>query len=224
MVTALIGVEEPLRGIRKVAAKRLTQAWQAPSFPLIIDVDMNALLSQHVSGSGITVTDRLLQLVARALIEHPGVNAHFQDDVITRFETVNLGLAVGTPQGLTVPVIHGVEKLTVDQISERRRDLVERARVGALQMADIDGGTFSVSNLGMMGIRQFTSILNPPQVAILAVGASQRRVVEAGSGLAVRPMSTLTLTCDHRALDGVMGAEFLATLKTLIETDRDAGN
>lgn len=217
LVTPLIGVEEKLTGIRKVAAKRLAEAWSAPSFPLSIDVDMQALVTQHVSGSGTTITDRLMRAIARALLQHPGINAHFGNDVITQFDTVNLGLAVGTDKGLTVPVIHGVERLTLQEIAEHRKDLVERARAGALQMADVDGGTFSVSNLGMLGIKHFTSILNPPQVAILAIGASERRVVEVEDGIAVRPIATLTLTSDHRAVDGVMGAEFLGTLRNLLE-------
>lgn len=206
-----------LAGVRRVAARRMTEAWSAPMFHLTVQVDMTNVLpvSRHVAGA--TVTDALLYACSRALVANPALNAHYENESLTQFGSVNLALAVSTDEGLTVPVIHSVETLTVPQIRDRRKELVGRARAGKLVRADVEGATFTLSNLGMLGIDRFDAILNPPQVGILAVGATQpRATVEAGH-VVVRPVAEMTLTCDHRALDGVAGARMLATLKQSLE-------
>jgi pyruvate dehydrogenase E2 component (dihydrolipoamide acetyltransferase) len=207
----------PLKGIRRVAARRMVEAWAAPVFHLNVSVDMTTALAVSRQAAGATVTDVLLLATARALQAHPGLNAHFADEAVTLHEAVNLGLAVATDAGLTVPVIHGVQSLSLTEIGERRKDVVTRARAGRLGMADIQGGTFSVSNLGMLRIDRFDAILNPPQVGILAVGSTTERPVVRDGQVTVRPMADLTLTCDHRAVDGATGAGMLARLRQHLE-------
>lgn len=209
-----------LTGVRRVAARRMTEAWSAPMFHLTVQVDMTKVLpvSRHVAGA--TVTDALLHACARALVSNPTLNAHYENESLMQFGCVNLALAVSTDEGLTVPVIHGVEALTVPQIRDRRRDLVSRARAGKLVRADVDGATFTLSNLGMLGIDRFDAILNPPQVGILAVGATQPRAVVDSGEVVVRPVSELTLTCDHRAIDGAAGARMLVSLKESLEAEQ----
>jgi pyruvate dehydrogenase E2 component (dihydrolipoamide acetyltransferase) len=164
-----------------------------------------------------TVNDVLTRLVASALMRHRAVNAQFVDDTIHRYPTANVGIAVAAPSGLIVPVIQSAERRSVQEIAGVRADLVSRARDGKLQYADLEGGTFTISNLGMYGIEQFVAVLNPPQVAILAVGAIEERPHVVGGELVVAQVLTLTLTCDHRAIDGSEGAEFLSTVKAFVE-------
>jgi pyruvate dehydrogenase E2 component (dihydrolipoamide acetyltransferase) len=164
-----------------------------------------------------TVNDVLTRLVASALVRHRPVNAHFIEGHIERHPTANVGIAVAAPTGLVVPVIRAADRLSVLEIAAVRADLVGRARDGKLQLADIEGGTFTISNLGMYGIEQFVAVLNPPQVAILAVGSIEDRAHVVGGEVAVLPTMTMTLTCDHRAIDGSEGAEFLRDLKALVE-------
>jgi pyruvate dehydrogenase E2 component (dihydrolipoamide acetyltransferase) len=211
--------EVPLKGIGRVAARRMVAAWAAPVFHLRVDVDMTAALSLAKSVAGATVTDVLLAATASALQANPGLNAHFADDVITLHKAVNLGLAVATDAGLTVPVMHGVERLSLAEVGERRKDVVTRARAGKLVRPDIEGGTFTVSNLGMLGIDYFDAILNPPQVGILAVGSTRQRVVVEDSEMRVRPIAEMTLTCDHRAVDGATGAGMLARLRDELQAE-----
>ncbi len=217
MDQVLEGTTRPLPRLRRTAARRLTQAWSAPVIHLSREVNMTRALEARDRESGVTVTDFLLQACALALAQHPDINAHFADEAVTTFERVNLGFAVATDAGLTVPVIHDADRLDLAQMSERRRQAVEKARGGTLRVRDVDGGTFTVSNLGMFGVDYFDAIINPPQVGILAVGATRQRYVMVGDEPAWRPMSDLTLTCDHRGVDGVTGARFLSTLCGLIE-------
>ncbi len=217
MEQALGGTTRPLPRMRRTAARRLTEAWSAPVIHLVRAVDMTRVLERRDRESNVTVTDALLQACALALAQHPDINAHYADEAVTTFERVNLGFAVATDDGLTVPVIHDADRLDLSQMSERRREAVEKARGGALRVRDVDGGTFTVSNLGMFGVDHFDAILNPPQVGILAVGAAQQRYVVVDGEPAWRPISKLTLTCDHRGVDGVTGARFLSTLCGLIE-------
>ena len=138
------------------------------------------------------------------------MNAHFTGDEILRFPTAHVGIAVAAPNGLVVPVIRDADRKTIPEIAAARADLVGRARDGKLQRDDLDDGTFTISNLGMFGIEQFIAVLNPPQAAILAVGATEPKPVVVDGEIVVRPLMSMTITCDHRAIDGADGAGFLA--------------
>jgi pyruvate dehydrogenase E2 component (dihydrolipoamide acetyltransferase) len=214
----LEGTTTPLKGIRRTAARRMVAAWEAPVFHLTVEVDMTVALATKERVPGATVTDALLAACARALAEHGSINAHYGDESVTSFTSVNLGMAVATDAGLMVPVIQGADRLDLTGIADARRDLAVRAREGRLQMADVTGGTFTVSNLGMMGIDRFDAILNVPQVAILAVGSTRHRQVWNDGEPAWRPVAELTLTCDHRAVDGATGAAFLSAVRSGLES------
>jgi pyruvate dehydrogenase E2 component (dihydrolipoamide acetyltransferase) len=214
----------PLSQTRRTIARRLTEAWQAPVFMLTVSADMSAastlraqLVERGADGPKPTLSDILTRLCAAALVRHPAVNAHFAGEEIRRFRSADVGLAVAAPAGLVVPVIRGADRLSIAEIASRRADVVARAREGKLQREDLEGGTFTISNLGMFGVEEFTAVLNPPQAAILAVGAIVERPVAVEGAIDVAPMMTMTLTCDHRAIDGSDGAEFLRTLKALVE-------
>ena len=159
----------------------------------------------------------LAKLAAIALLRHREVNSHFTDDELRIFPTANIGLAVATERGLVVPVIRECERKSLVEIAIERGQLVERAREAKLSADDLEDGTFTISNLGMYGVEQFIAVLNPPQAAILAVGASEERPVAENGELVVRPLMSMTLTCDHRAVDGAKAAEFLRELKMLLE-------
>jgi pyruvate dehydrogenase E2 component (dihydrolipoamide acetyltransferase) len=214
-----------LTSTRKTIARRLTEAWAAPVFQLTVSADATALVEtrermvelMREGDAKPTVSDVLTRLVASALVRHPPVNANFVDGRIHRFAAANVGLAVAAPSGLVVPVIRDAGRKSVQQIATDRADIVSRARDGKLQLADLEGGTFTISNLGMYGIEQFIAVLNPPQVAILAVGSIEDRAAAVDGELAIVPTLTMTLTCDHRAIDGSEGAEFLRTVKSLVE-------
>jgi pyruvate dehydrogenase E2 component (dihydrolipoamide acetyltransferase) len=213
----------PLSNIRKTIARRLTEAWQIPVFQLQASADMtrvNALvarLRERDPDVRLTVTDVLTKVCAQALMRHREVNAEFTEDAILLHPTANVGLAVAAPQGLVVPVIRSAERLSLTEIAGVRADLVGRARENKLRAEDLAGGTFTISNLGMYAVESFTAVLNPPQAAIVAVGATEERVVALGGDTAVRPMVTLTATFDHRAVDGAPAAAFLQTLKESLE-------
>jgi len=212
-----------LTNIRKTIARRLTEAWQIPVFQLQASADMtrvNALLirvRESEEGPKATVTDVLTKVCATALMRHREVNAQWTDEAILLFPTANVGLAVATPQGLVVPVVRSAERLSLVQIAAARSDLVTRSREAKLQRADLEEGTFTISNLGMFQVERFTAVLNPPQAAIVAVGAIEERAVPVDGEIAVRPMMTLTATFDHRAVDGAPAAGFLQTVKELLE-------
>ena len=213
----LVGTTLPLKGIRRAAARQMTAAWQAPAFHLSVEVDMTRALDMKSVHPGATVTDLLVSVCAKALVEHPDLNAHYSDDGVTTFDEVNIGIAVSTEAGLTVPNIHGAQELTIGGIAEVRREVVERARARKLSMGDVTGGTFTISNLGMFGIDSFDAIINVPQVAILAVGSTSKRHVWRNDLAQWLPIAVLTLTCDHRAVDGATGAAFLARVRQLLE-------
>ena len=214
-----------LSSVRKTIARRLTEAWTAPVFQLGVSADMAETLAlreslvERLAEGDVkpTVNDVLVKLVAAALARHTAVNATFTGDEIHRHPTANVGIAVAAPQGLIVPVIRDAGRLTVQEIARARADLVGRARDGKLKLPDLEDGTFTVSNLGMFGVEQFTAVLNPPQVAILAVGAVRDEAVVRNGELDIAPLVHLTLTCDHRAIDGADGAAFLQTLVALVE-------
>lgn len=204
-----------LTGLHRTAARRMVRAWEAPVFHLGVDVDMAAALA--AKGDGITVSDIILGACSRALQSHPAVNAHYEDETVTRFADVNIGLAVATPQGLMVPVLQQTQAMGLAEVAAARQDLVARAHAGALGMGDVTGGTFTVSNLGMLGIDAFDAILNVPQVAILAVGSTRPQPRYVDGDVVWAPTSRMTLTCDHRALDGATAARFLAQVRDLLE-------
>ncbi len=226
---ALAATGEPetieLTSTRKTIARRLTEAWQAPVFQLQVTADMTAALAVRAAlverlregEAKPTVNDLLTKLVAAALVRHPAVNAHFTGETIVRFPNAHVGIAVAAPNGLIVPVVRDADRRTIAEIAAARSDLVGRARDGKLRREDLDGGTFTISNLGMFGIDRFTAVLNPPQAAILAVGQVSEQPVAVDGEVVVRPVAHLTLTCDHRAIDGADGAEFLQTLTRLLE-------
>jgi pyruvate dehydrogenase E2 component (dihydrolipoamide acetyltransferase) len=213
----------PLSSVRKTIARRLTAAWQAPVFQLTLSADMtraNELVAKARELDAdvrVTVTDVLTKVCAAALRRHRDVNVAYSEDALLRYPTANIGIAVAAPQGLVVPVIASVETRSLADVARARGEVVERARANKLTAADLDGGTFTISNLGMFGIEQFVAVLNPPQAAILAVGATEERPVVVAGEVVVRPMMTMTLTVDHRAVDGAEGADFLRTVKQLLE-------
>jgi pyruvate dehydrogenase E2 component (dihydrolipoamide acetyltransferase) len=219
------GVEvQQLTSMRKTIARRLTEAWEAPVFQLGITVDMSRalplrerLVELHGDGVKPTISDLITKICAAALMRHRAVNALYRGDSVELYPTANIGIAVAVPNGLVVPVIPGCERKSIAEIAAARATIVGRAREGKLQQADLDGGTFTISNLGMYGIERFIAVLNPPQAAILAVGSIEDRVVAVDGQPSVRPRMELTLTCDHRAVDGATGAEFLRDVKTFLE-------
>ena len=213
----------PLTSVRKTIARRLTAAWQAPVFQLTVSADMTRA-NQLVARSRelnpdvrVTVTDLLAKVSAMGLMRHRGVNVQFTEDALQIFPTANIGIAVAAPQGLVVPVVRSVERLSLAELAQARGEVVGRARDNKLQQVDLEGGTFTISNLGMFGVEQFVAVLNPPQAAILAVGATEDRPVAREGEVVVRPMMTMTLTVDHRAVDGAAAADFLRTLKQYVE-------
>ncbi len=207
----------------RIMAERMTASWtSAPHFYLFREVNVSRLISWRErastqTGARITYTDLLVKLVAAALSRHPGVNASWKDGAIVRNAHINIGLAVAIDAGLVVPVIHRADTLSLAEIAARREDMVSRGQAGTLRPADIQGGGFTVSNLGMYGVDAFNAIVNPPQVAILAVGRIADRVIAVKGQPAVQPTMMLTLSCDHRALDGARGAQFLGALADLLE-------
>jgi pyruvate dehydrogenase E2 component (dihydrolipoamide acetyltransferase) len=214
-----------LTSTRKTIARRLTEAWQAPVFQLGVSADMTEVLALReklvawLGGDDVkpTVNDVLVKLVGVALGRHPAVNATFDGQQIARSAAAHVGMAVAAPAGLVVPVIRDADRRTIQEIARARADLVGRARDGRLALEDMQGGTFTVSNLGMYGVEEFVAVLNPPQVAILAVGAVKDTPVVVDGEIDVAPLLQLMLTCDHRAIDGADGAQFLQTLVALLE-------
>ena len=209
----------------RIMAQRLTESWTSvPHFYLVREVHAAQLMnwrdllaSDAADGVKITYTDLLTKLAALSLARFPRLNSFWQDGAIITNADTNIGLAIAVEDGLLVPVVHNADRLRVDDIAVRRADLVARANSGALLPDDFAGGTFTISNLGMYGVDAFNAIVNPPQAAILAVGRIADRVVAVDGQPAVRPMMTLTLSCDHRAVDGVRAAQFLDALAGMIE-------
>jgi pyruvate dehydrogenase E2 component (dihydrolipoamide acetyltransferase) len=215
---------EQLSSMRKTIARRLTEAWQAPVFQLGITVDMSRalalrrrLVDMHGDGVKPTISDLLTRVCAAALMRHRAVNALYKGDAVELHPTANIGIAVAIPNGLVVPVIQSCERKSIAEIAAERAAVVDRARAGKLQQPDLEGGTFTISNLGMFGIERFIAVLNPPQAAILAVGSTEEKPVVVDGEIVVRPRMELTLTCDHRAVDGATGAEFLGDVKAFLE-------
>jgi pyruvate dehydrogenase E2 component (dihydrolipoamide acetyltransferase) len=217
--------QTPVSRMWQIMAQRLTASWTSvPHFYLVREVDATGLqgwrsllASKTPDRVNVTYTDLLTKLTALSLARFPRLNASWRDGEILFNPDINIGLAVAVPEGLLVPVVHKADQLQVQDIAARRTDLVARANRASLLPDDFAGGTFTISNLGMYGVDAFNAIVNPPQAAILAVARITDRVVAVDGQPAVRPMLTLTLSCDHRAVDGVMAAQFLDTLAALIE-------
>jgi pyruvate dehydrogenase E2 component (dihydrolipoyllysine-residue acetyltransferase) len=215
----------PLTGMRKAIARRMTEAWEAPAFQITMTADMTAairlregLVARMGEGDAKpTYSDILTKVCAVALMRHRAVNALFAGEEIHLMPTANIGIAVAVPNGLVVPVQRSCETKTIPQLANERADLVARTRGGGLRQDDLEGGTFTISNLGMYGVERFVAVLNPPQAAILAVGAIEERPVVLDGELVARPVLEMTLTCDHRSLDGATASEFLRTVKQFLE-------
>ena len=214
----------PLTSIRKTIARRLTEAWQAPVFQISMSADMTRALDLRErlvelakNGPKPTISDVLTKIAASALMRHRRLNAEFVGDEVRIHPTANVGMAVATDRGLVVPVTRSAERLSIQELAAVRVDLVERARAGKLQQTDLEGGTFTISNLGMFGVENFIAVLNPPQVAILAVGAVEEKPVVRDGEIRARSLMSLTLTCDHRAVDGADAADFLRTVRSMLE-------
>ncbi len=207
----------------KRMAQRLTESWQTvPHFYLKRDIDATAMVGWRTGLKGridvkITYTDLLVKAVAHALRANPFVNGMWNGEGVVFNDNVNVGLAVAVEQGLLVPVIHNADTLGIREIAERRAEIVERALSGKLKPNDLQGGTFTISNLGMFGVDNFNAIVNPPQAAILAVGGISERAVPDSGQIEIKPMMTLSLSCDHRAVDGAHGAQFLSELVRAME-------
>lgn len=207
----------------QVMAKRLTESWQnVPHFYLTYEAKADGLnnwyRSLKKSSEKVTVTDLLTRIVAHALELHPQVNGSWRNQAIVFNEQINVGLAVAIDDGLVVPVIHNANQRSIDELTDSRRDLIGKARSGSLRPDDFANGTFTISNLGMLGVSEFSAIVNPPQAAILAVGQAQDRAVVENGQLVVRNQMSLTLSCDHRVVDGAIGARFMQALVSLIES------
>lgn len=217
-------VTRSLDKIQAVTAKRLTEAKQTiPHFYLQTGVAVDQLLALRrtanlVLGTQASLNDYLVKAAAMALVDHPTVNVQLHGDQISSFPHADVAIAVASPRGLVTPIVRQANRMSIDQLAAASRDLIERARNGRLSWQDLDGGTFTVSNLGMYGVESFHAIINPPQAAILAVGAATRVPVGlADEGIRFETRIALTLSVDHRAIDGAAAAQFLATLKQLIE-------
>lgn len=219
--------EVPLSTIRKVTARRLAESkQQAPHFYLTsaIDVtdlvafrvDLNARL-QAAGGPKISLNDLVVKACATALRANPSLNVSFAGDKLLRHRRIHLGVAVATDSGLLVPVIPDADRKSVSEIAVEGREKAARARAGRLRPDELTGGTFTLSNLGMFGIEQFSAVINPPEAAILAVGATRDEVQVRGGEFVARTILRVTLSADHRAVDGAVGAEFLRQLTALLE-------
>jgi len=218
-----------LNKMRQTIANRLQQSKQSiPHFYETIDIDMTAAvllrkklleLYEKKEGIRISIGDVVAKAVAATLKAVPQMNATFDEksSTVTRYGDVNLGMAVALPDGLIVPVLRNIDQMGIKEIRVRSADIVDRARAQKLKREEMSGATFTVSNLGLMGIREFSAIVNPPEVGILAIGASEDKAVVRGGQVVIRNMMTVTLSCDHRVIDGAVAANFLVTLKGFLE-------
>jgi pyruvate dehydrogenase E2 component (dihydrolipoamide acetyltransferase) len=219
--------EVPLTTLQRVAAKRLAESKQnAPHFYLTAAVDVTELLAfrktvndslQAADGPKVSVNDFLVRAVASALRANPGVNVSFGGDTLLRHHGVHIGIAVAVEAGLVVPVVRDADRKSVSQIATETKEKAERARIGKLRADEMTGGTFTISNLGMYGIEQFSAVINPPEAAILAVGAATDELRLADGQVVARKILRVTLSADHRAIDGATGAIFLRDLTALLE-------
>jgi pyruvate dehydrogenase E2 component (dihydrolipoamide acetyltransferase) len=213
---------EKLSSMRATIARRLTESSQSiPHYRLVMDIDVGPLFAKRAelveAGKKVSINDLLVRAVALALAEHEMVNAQFDGESVLHFDHADVAIAVATPTGLVTPILRSADTKSVEEVARESRELADRARAGKLAREEITGGTFTISNLGMFGVRQFDAIINPPQVAILAVGAASERVVVRDGAPAVAQILTVTLSSDHRIVDGAVGGAFLETLRRQIE-------
>lgn len=216
-----------LSSMRRTIARRMTESFQSvPHFYLSLEVDVKELsqtrenlkpLIQKLTGLSLTYTDLLLKITAQALEEHPEINVTWADDRIKRLSSVNVGLAIAVEDGLIVPVIRQANTKSLAEITRIRNDFLQRATRGKIRLDEMRGGSFTLTNLGMFGIGQFNAIINPPESCILAVGCITDSPVAVNGQIVIRPRMNLTLSIDHRVLDGVLGSRFLQKIKELIE-------
>jgi pyruvate dehydrogenase E2 component (dihydrolipoamide acetyltransferase) len=218
--------EVPLTQMRKTIAKRLTQSiGPVPHFFLTVEVDMTQAVSlrkklnERFADQGVKVSpnDLIIKSVAMALKRHPWVNASWTGEAVRLYEAVHIGVAVAVEEGLITPVVRNAHLKGVGEIASEVRELAGRAREKKLKPEEYTGSTFSISNLGMFGITEFTAVINPPEAAILAVGGIEEKVVVEKGEMVVQPRMRVTLSCDHRVIDGATGAQFLQTLKSFLE-------
>ncbi len=210
--------------MRATIARRLTSSiGPVPHFFLTTEIEMDKVadlrrqLNEIDKENKVSVNDIIIKVAAVALLQHPQVNASFQDKVIRYYEQADIGVAVAIDEGLITPVVRAADRKTIGQISREVRALAERARARKLQPDEYTGATFSISNLGMLGIDEFTAVINPPEAAILAVGAMQPKPVVRDGAIVVRQLMRVTMSCDHRVVDGATGARFLQTFKQILE-------
>ena len=216
----------PVNNIRKVVARRLTESkQQVPHFYLTVDCEIDALLGVRTNLNArakdgefkISVNDMVIKAAAVALMQVPAANASWSDDGIKMYRQADISVAVAIDDGLITPIVRNANGKGLRTISEDMRDLAGKARDGKLMPEEYQGGTFSISNLGMYGVKDFQAVINPPQGCILAVGAGEQRPIVKDGALAVATVMSCTLSVDHRVVDGAVGAEFLAAFKALIE-------
>jgi pyruvate dehydrogenase E2 component (dihydrolipoamide acetyltransferase) len=219
----------PLNQVRRITARRLAEAKQTiPHFYVSIDVELDALLELRAKlnarspkeGAGafkLSVNDMLIKAAAVTLRRVPNANVSFTEDAILLYDDVDISVAVSIPDGLITPIIRQADRKGLVAISNEAKTLIERARAGKLKPQEFQGGSFSISNMGMYGVRDFAAIINPPQAAILAVAAGEKRPVVRGNELAIATVMTVTLSVDHRAIDGALAAEWVSVFKTVVE-------
>jgi len=216
--------DEPASEIRKVIAKRLvTSLGPVPHFFLTTEIEMDraAEMRRGINALDpdlkISINDVIIKVAATALLQHPQVNASFQDKFVRYYERADVGVAVAIEDGLITPVVRSADQKSLSQIAAEVRELAERARSRRLKPEEYTGATFSISNLGMFGIDEFTAVINPPEGAILAVGAMNAKPVVRDNEIVIRQMMRVTMSCDHRVIDGATGAKFLQTFKKILE-------
>ena len=227
-VLALAGnpphTERPLTAMRRVIARRLTESKQTvPHFYLTVDCEIDELskfrteLNAKSDAYRISVNDFAIRAAALALRKVPAANASWSDEAILQWDTVDIAVAVALEDGLITPIVKNADRKGLAAIATETKDLAARARAGKLKLEEFQGGTFSISNLGMFGVRDFAAVINPPHGGILAVGAGEQRPVVKNGALAIATVMSCTLACDHRVVDGAVGAQFLAAFKKLVE-------
>jgi len=217
----------PLKGIRRIIAKRMTESFQnVPHFYLSLEIDMTSCLVLHEqlreemerrTQLRLTLTDLLVKTTASALRDHPIINSRIEGDQIHLIEEINIGVAIALEDGLIVPVIHHADQKSLTEITSTLRDLTHKAKEGKLSLEEVGGGTFTLSNMGMLGIDKFNAIINPPECSILGVGRTVEKPVFHGGEIKVRPMAWFSLSSDHRIVDGATAALFLNQIKKLVE-------